>query len=252
MSTAGRLSRSNLPLWIGLAMISLSLAFVLAGSLAAIFSTDPPSGGSRTPGGLPIGTWWDGCMQGAWNSPGEEVESLADARESFETALDGYGNPDLEVAEVMEFGNNFYAEVREESTGVGAMELLIEKPAGPVYPEPGPNMMWNTRYGMTGGMGNGSMMGSGEGGMMGRAGRVRQASEGGEMDVTPEQARSIANEYLARVTPGTEAGEAEEFYGYYTLHTEKDGETTGMLSVNGFSGEVWYHSWHGPFVAHEE
>ena len=25
-----------------------------------------------------------------------------------------------------------------------------------------------------------------------------------------------------------------------------------MLSVNGYSGEVWYHSWHGPFVAKEE
>jgi stress response protein YsnF len=47
-------------------------------------------------------------------------------------------------------------------------------------------------------------------------------------------------------------GEDEEFYGYYTLHTEKDGEITGMLSVNGYSGEIWYHSWHGPFIAMEE
>ncbi len=25
-----------------------------------------------------------------------------------------------------------------------------------------------------------------------------------------------------------------------------------MLSVNGYSGEVWYHNWHGPFVAMDE
>lgn len=38
----------------------------------------------------------------------------------------------------------------------------------------------------------------------------------------------------------------------YTLHTEKDGGITGILSVNGYSGEVWYHSWHGPFVGMQE
>jgi hypothetical protein len=53
------------------------------------------------------------------------------------------------------------------------------------------------------------------------------------MSVSPERAREIADTYLERVSPGTRAGEAERFYGYYTLHTEKDGEITGMLSVNG-------------------
>jgi hypothetical protein len=72
------------------------------------------------------------------------------------------------------------------------------------------------------------------------------------MTVSPEQAREIADAYVRMVSPGTQAGEAEEFYGYYTLHTENDGEVTGMLSVNGYSGEVWYHSWHGPFIAMEE
>ena len=41
-------------------------------------------------------------------------------------------------------------------------------------------------------------------------------------------------------------------HGYYTVHTLKDGKITGMLSVNGYSGEVWYHSWHGPFIASKE
>jgi len=63
-------------------------------------------------------------------SPAQNVSSLADARGTFEEAVEGYGNPNLEVAEVMEFANNFYAEVREKDTGTGAMELLIDKPSG--------------------------------------------------------------------------------------------------------------------------
>jgi hypothetical protein len=109
--------------------------------------------------------------------------------------------------------------------------------------------MWNTKYGMmSGGRGMGGMMGQ-SGGMMGGS---SWANPDEEMSIGPEQATEIANDYLGRVSPGTEAGEAEEFYGYYTLHTEKGREITGMLSVNGYSGEVWYHSWHGPFVAMEE
>jgi hypothetical protein len=43
--------------------------------------------------------------------------------------------------------------------------------------------------------------------------------------------------------------EAEAFPGYYTLHTLRDGKITGMLSVNAATGQVWYRSWHGNFVA---
>ena len=107
-------------------------------------------------------------------------------------------------------------------------------------------MMWNTKYGMVAG-------GRGMGGMMGGQPfqRTPGSATGTDMTVSPERAREIANDYLGRVSPGTGAGEAERFYGYYTLHTEKDDEITGMLSINGYSGEVWYHSWHGPFIAME-
>ena len=63
-----------------------------------------------------------------------------------------YGNPDLTLTEVMEFENNFYVEVKEQSTGIHAFELLVDRYTGVVSPEPGPNMMWNTRYGHMGGM----------------------------------------------------------------------------------------------------
>jgi hypothetical protein len=48
------------------------------------------------------------------------------------------------------------------------------------------------------------------------------------------------------------AGEADEFYGYYTLRFLQDGEIEGMLSVDGSGGDVWYHSWHGDFAAMTE
>jgi hypothetical protein len=42
---------------------------------------------------------------------------------------------------------------------------------------------------------------------------------------------------------------ADPFYGYYTLHLNQDGETVGMLSVNGTTGAVWPHTWHGQLLA---
>ena len=175
------------------------------------------------------------------------VQSLPEAREAFERAVEGYGNADLEVGEVMEFSNNYYAEVKESDTGTYAMEFLIDKRTSQVYPEPGPNMMWNTKYGMMSG-GMGPMMGAGGNGTLNGTQQGISWTPSDEMPVNPEQARKIADDYLDRVSPGTEAEEPDTFYGYYTLHTERDGEVTGMLSVNGYSGEVWYHSWHGPFV----
>jgi len=191
------------------------------------------------------------------------VGSLDEARAAFERSVEGFGNPNLEVGEVMEFSNNYYAVVEEKDTSIGAMELLIDRPGNRVYPEPGPNMMWNTKYGMMSGSGGyGRMMGPGGRGMMGPNGggtmgeyssappRNSQGSTTGDkMAVSSEQARKIADAYLSRVSPGTKAEQPERFYGYYTIDTEKDGKTGGMLSVNGYSGEVWYHSWHGPFIA---
>jgi hypothetical protein len=200
----------------------------------------------------PAGMMGQGYGAPGWGAQGD-VGNLSEAHDAAEQAVRGYTNPDLEVAEVMEFANNYYAEVRGRDTGTGAMELLIDKGTGQVYPEPGPNMMWNTKYAMmAGGRGMGGMMGQNDSVMGGMMGGSYQANPDEEMTIGSERATEIANDYLSRVSPDTRAGEAERLYGYYTLHTEKDGKITGMLSVNGYSGEVWYHSWHGPFVAMQE
>jgi hypothetical protein len=133
----------------------------------------------------------------------------------------------------MEFAWNFYAEVEEESTGIHAMELLIDKYSGQISPEMGPNMMWNTKYGMMSNYYEGTQPTT-------------------DMPITPEQAEGFALNYLKANLPGAIVGDAETFYGYYTMHTLRNGEIEGMLSVNGHNGAVWYHNWHGPFISMKE
>lgn len=190
--------------------------------------------------------WGPGAMDPSqcplWGQayPTGQSLTLDDAQAVAEQYLSDYGNPDLEIAEIMQFSNNFYVEVHETSTGIGAMELLIDPVSGAVHPEPGPNMMWNAKYGhmVQGGMG---MMGRG---MMGG---FRLPS--GDVAVSSGEAIVAAQDWLDANLTGVMAGdEAEPFYGYYTIHTLTDGEISGMLSVNGSTGQVWYHSWHGDFV----
>ena len=137
----------------------------------------------------------------------------------------------LVVDEVIEFSNGYYASIREKSTGIGAFEILIDRATGRVTREPGPDMMWNISDGMmTGGMVGGSY------------------ARTGSTSVSSAQARSIAQGWLDANQPGMTANTPDAFHGYYTVDFEKDGRLAGMLSVNGYSGAVWYHSWHGEFV----
>jgi len=66
--------------------------------------------------------------------------------------------------------------------------------------------------------------------------------------ISAEGSIEIANRYLAGTGTGETAAEPHDFYGYYTLHTIKDGKINGMLSVNSNTGQVWYHSWHGRYI----
>ena len=78
-------------------------------------------------------------------------------------------------------------------------------------------------------------------------------STGEEMPISLDEAVGIAQAYLDQAMPGAVADpEVAAFYGYYTVYVLKDGQITGMLSVNGFTGQVWPHSWHGEFLGREE
>ena len=154
--------------------------------------------------------------------------TIDQAKESVKNYLEKTGKTDLEIAEIIEFDNHFYAGIKEKSTDKYAIELLVNRYTGSVFPEMGPNMMWNTKYGHM------------------------NWNTRGTATVTEEQAIEKAQEYLDTAQPGKEVKSADTFYGYYTLEVIKDGKVNGMLSVNANTGAVWYHTWHGTFVKIQE
>ena len=240
-------------LWIGLGLVVV-MALVVAGLGAGwalwgrqLWAGGPAAGPAYAQGCGPGRAGSPGRMPGwgedggAWREGppivGDDVPSgdgagltIEEALEAVEQYLRSRGYADLEVAEVMAFEHNYYAIAREHDTGIGAMELLVDRQSGAVVPEMGPNMMWNERYGMHG---RGMMRGG-----------------GGASAIGPDQAVEIAQRWLDANRPGLSADEhADPFYGYYTIHTLEDSEIEGMLSVHDGTGQVWYHTWHGDFLA---
>jgi hypothetical protein len=195
-----------------------------------------------------------GGMMWGGNSPffATEPLSLAAATEAVNAYLAGLNDDNLVLGEVMIFDNHAYAQVVEQDSGIGAMELLVDPATRTVYPEMGPNMMWNLKYGMMAGYGQAGRFGGP--GMMGRFGYQPDAGTPAEvpaeMPVGPEAAVEAAQTYLDSYFEGrfTADEHADPFYGYYTLHVNRDGQTIGMLSVNGYSGQVFLHTWHGELL----
>lgn len=162
-----------------------------------------------------------------WGYRSIEIE---DALVIAQRYLESLGNPDIAIDEIMEFEQNFYIIYYEKSTGIGAFEMLIDKSTGRIFPEPGPNMMWNTKYGHRGMMGGWGL------------------APTGEMPISEGEALTLAQAFLDKNYPGAVAEDAYRFYGYYTIHVLKGDVILGMLSVNGYSGRVWYHTWHGAYI----
>lgn len=165
------------------------------------------------------GPMMGGAGSGWLAGDGSPVDDLVDARdraEKFAVTL----SPELRVGEVMRFAENYYAEL-EEPDGAKATEVLIDPRTGAVQLEVGPARMWNTRFGM-----------------------LDRSGSGGQM--TAAKASAVAERWVEN-REGLTVGEPDAFPGYYTLHTLRDGQVDGMLSVNAVTGQVWYHSWHGEF-----
>ena len=100
--------------------------------------------------------------------------------------------------------------------------------------------------------GNGTMMGPGMMGQYGGSPNWTPPSGSLSAPLTVSDAQRIANQWLAKQGSGVTAAQPDALPGYFTLHTLTDGKITGMLSVNEQTGAVWYHWWHGRFVAMEE
>jgi hypothetical protein len=132
-----------------------------------------------------------------------------------------YGS-NVEIEDFMEFSSNYYAVLNDTASGQSIAEILVDRYSGVASPEPGPNMMWNTRYG---------------------AGRVRAGSTGYNLT----EAQNFADDFLTGYLPGAQIQESHAMPGYYTFDFGRN-DTEGMLSVNKFSGQIWVHTWHGFYI----
>jgi hypothetical protein len=128
-------------------------------------------------------------------NPNGSLVSLEQASEIAKRYLTAQNNPDLERADLEEWEFNFYVDYKEKSTGTKAFQVLIDKYGGTVSPEMGPNMMWNTKYGMMG-------------------------TQSGVLTKTKERAIASAQQFLDSRLPGTKAEDSGMFYGYYHLRLE--------------------------------
>ena len=259
------------------------LAVVVAGLLASVGWAVGSGPGNWMGGGKMHRGAYSMMGQGGTASPwyldgSGPVTTIAGARAQAQKFADRLG---LKTAEVMQFDNNFYVRL-DDAAGKGATEVLVDPQSGSVTIEYGPAMMWNTQYGMHAAMGsargdgagmmggstNSGMIGSGSGmmgggngpGMMGN-GNGMMGTQGGSPMWTPAdvvgpvsatQARQLANRWLAAQGTGATAWVPDAMPGYYTMETSKSGKIDGMVSVNEQTGAVWYHWWHGRFVAMEE
>ena len=169
-------------------------------------------------GGGPMGAAGGGMMGGrVWLAgDGVQVASIAAARARAEQAAKPAG---LHPDEVIWFANGFYVELKD-AAGKPTTEVLVDPASGAVRTEPGPAMMWNT--GST------------------------------AVAVSADQARTIAVRWLDANRPGEMVGSLDSYPGYYTVDTLAGGTSKAMLSVNAATGQVWYHTWHGTFIARED
>jgi hypothetical protein len=235
---------------IGLIIIVVGVIGLLAFPLYASFAWNSFS--AQSPGSSPnpqVAGQWSGQDQTRRTAP----ITLDEAKATAQQYLASLHSPNLAIKEIMEFQYNFYIIYYEKDTGRGAFEMLIWKQVPPegmmgggigmggmmgghgavgvITPEPGPNMMWNTKYGY---MRNGMMSFS------------NQASS--TETVSDDQATQLAQQYLDTSLSSAKVEMATHFYGYYTFDFTINDKIAGMLSVNAYTGQVWYHSWHGEFI----
>lgn len=187
--------------------------------------------------------WYSG-----YQSDSDSLMNIDEIEREVNRYIDDF-DEELQIADIFVYeDSDYYVSVEETATGKGAMELLVNPYNGVIYPEHGPNMMWNEKYGM-----------HGRGNYMGRhmmdpsffneySGYYRNDELSKQIDLAT--AVKLADEYVKKYIDKdlTVTDEGHEFYGYYTLHINKGEQTTGMLSVNYYTGDVWFHDWHGKLI----
>ncbi len=199
--------------WLSLALAAAVITLVGTVVAAVAYSRTPPRYASHTMMGGGAGYGTAGMMNGAgmmgsvWLAgDGTRVTSIAAARARAATAASPAG---LHPGEVIWFDNEFYVELKDVA-GNPATEVLVDPHGGAVGTEPGPAMMWNTRYGM-------------------------HRTTGDSTAVSADEARRAADAWLAANRPGRHAEPADAYPGYYTLETGFVLDPTGYVVVRVYS-----------------
>lgn len=173
------------------------------------------------------------------------IDKAADVAKRY---LDDNGNPDLKAKEIVEFTNSFYVRVVEQSTGSGALELIVNRSSGEVTTEPGPGMMWNKKYGAEnstsgddgmmdgmdgmegmdhGSMDSGSMEGMDHGSMDGMQGGMMDGGTCGMMSNAGSQANSSSQTNADATTDMTVKKADARARAQKYLDTQLPGATAG-------------------------
>lgn len=210
------------------ALVASVVAFIASAAVAIAVVNRTPNRSAMMGGNDSHGWGHGGSMMGSMDAvwlPGDgaAVSSLGAARARAAMAAEPLN---LRTGEVIQFDNGFYVELKD-ATGGPATEALVDPDTGAVGTEPGPAMMWNTRIGMMR-VGNGR-------------GRHLDAAQAGETATT----------WLRENKPGTTVRSIDTYPGYLTLDVQRNGAVVGMMSVDD-SGAVWYHTWHGAFIAMQD
>lgn len=131
-----------------------------------------------------------------------------------------------QISRILQFANNYYVQVTDSSKKAPAFELVVNANGGAVHPTP-VTMQWNTSYG-----------------------RAQYSLQGnvGQMSVTSSQAAQNAKDYVTKVSSNASVSSPVQYSGYYSFIVSDNGKTVGVLSVNGYNGQVWYQNWNGAFV----
>jgi hypothetical protein len=220
---------------IGMAVVIVIAAIIAAIGIATTYpnpwgvsGTGPSIGNMMGPGLARSGTMGPGMMgSGMMGGMGMMTIYSADSQPISGTdvrnrvlAYASQYYPGAKIGDFMEFSLNYYVELQDASNASIA-EILVDRYTGRVTPEPGPNMMWNTRY----------------------SGRSSAVSVAYNMAA----AKSKAEKFLEGYLPGSAILDTMQYPGYYTFDFGRD-RIEGMLSVNAYTGAIWVHTWHGQFI----
>ena len=174
------------------------------------------------------------------------IEAAEAAVTDYISSLD---QDNLALGEIMIFANHAYAQVIDQTTATGAFEVLIDPVSRTVFPEPGPNMMWNTEYGMMSGGSSGMMGGMmngqyGSGMMSGSQYGSAMMNEGqyggmmGSLGYVPDAEISFTAPEISGVVPWSNAAKRIFALAPFEIRSRSRGATRASSVSGSSSGTI--------------